>query len=392
MKLLRSACRLLLLLLLAANLAHGFARAEEHHRATHLGNPGTRFAPTIHTEADLRQRYADPVLRLDFIEILRQWGWTGDPADLFAAGLTNPVTEWDIPVGATIPFMSSREDGRPICLRNVTWAGAEPAPAYAFTFVSRGHVWRCITPKPCSNFFVEDLGETVRHELGVDCDAPATNLLGRPLEICVNVHNTGNVTESNLTVSLPVPGAVAITATSDDGAVTNAGVVWQIGTLPSLATKQLCAQLKPAAPGRLTFQPAVVAATVSTPPAPSECGTEVIGIPAILLEKADDPDPVAVGDTTTYTVKVTNQGTADDRNVQAVIEIAPELVPVSTTEGTITNQTVTLPVVPVLAPKAVVSYRVVAKGVKPGDGHTKFTLSSDMLSSPISAEESTTVY
>ena len=80
--------------------------------------------------------------------------------------------------------------------------------------------------------------------------------------------------------------------------------------------------------------------------ATTSCTTVIVGIPAILLEKADDPDPVAIGDTTTYTVKVTNQGTADDSNVQVVVTIAPELVPVSTSAGTISGQTVTLPAVP----------------------------------------------
>jgi hypothetical protein len=39
-----------------------------------------------------------------------------------------------------------------------------------------------------------------------------------------------------------------------------------------------------------------------------------------------------------------------------------------------------------------VSYKIVAKGVKAGDGRTKFTLTSDMLKTPVSAEESTHVY
>ena len=124
----------------------------------------------------------------------------------------------------------------------------------------------------------------------------------------------------------------------------------------------------------------------------SSCETVVAGIPAILLEKSDGPDPVAIGDTTTYTVKVTNQGTADDSDVQVTVTIAPELAPVSSAEGKIDGQVVTLPVIPKLAAKAAVTYKIVAKGVSAGDGHTKFTLTSDVLASPLNAEESTTVY
>ena len=72
--------------------------------------------------------------------------------------------------------------------------------------------------------------------------------------------------------------------------------------------------------------------------------------------------------------------------------LAAELAPVSSVEGKIDGQTVTLPLIPKLAPKEVVTYKIVAKGVSAGDGHTLFTLSSDVLKSPINAEESTTVY
>ena len=114
---------------------------------------------------------------------------------------------------------------------------------------------------------------------------------------------------------------------------------------------------------------------------------------AILLEKADDPDPVGIGETTTYTVKITNQGSADDNNVKMVVTIAPELTPVSATgNGAISGQTVTFPAVPKLAPKEAVTYKIVAKGAKAGDGRTRFELNSDMLTSPVIAEESTHVY
>ena len=64
----------------------------------------------------------------------------------------------------------------------------------------------------------------------------------------------------------------------------------------------------------------------------------------------------------------------------------------ATGNGTIEGQTVSFPILPHLAPKEMVTYKVVARGVKAGDGHTAFRLTSEMLKSPISAEESTHVY
>jgi uncharacterized repeat protein (TIGR01451 family) len=364
--------------------------AEEHHRATRLGNPGTRFAPALRTPDDLRALFRDEKLRPDFAVVLGQWGWPGKLEDLFAAGLTNEIVEWEIPPGDTLPFMALRKDGQAVCHRNVTWAGREPVPAYAFTFHSNGRIYRCIVPKPCSNFFVVDLGPEPKSGLALDCIVPDKVILGRTVEVSLKVHNTGNIPEPHATVTLPVPADAVVTSTTDGGVVTSNTVTWGLSNLPADATKQVCAVLKTRKLGTLNFSP--TAGSAAVPPVRSACQTEVVGVPAILLEKADDPDPVSVGSNTVYTVKVTNQGTADDANVQVVVTIAPELAPVSSSEGTIDGQTVTLPVVPNLAPKQAVTYRIVAKGAQAGDGHTRFTLSSGVLKTPIMAEESTTVY
>jgi uncharacterized repeat protein (TIGR01451 family) len=378
------------ILMMALLLAFTAAAQTEHHRATRLGNPATRFASPMYAPDDLRALLRDEKLRPDFIEVLRQEGWPGNDEDFFAAGLTNQIVEWEIPVGGIMPFMSTRENGRPVCLRNVTWAGTEPIHAYAFVFKSNGRIYRCILPKPCSNFFVEDIGPEPRSGLAVDCSVPEKIISGRKMEVCLTVHNTGNIVEPKAVVTLQVPANTVVTATTDGGIVTNNSVRWEISGLTPDSKKEVCMMLKTSQPGTLVFNS--TAASASVPPVESSCQTAVVGVPAILLEKADDPDPVSIGDTTTYTVKVTNQGTADDSNVQVIVTIAPELAPVSSSEGTIDGQTVTLPAVPILATKQSVTYTIVAKGIYVGDGHTKFTLSSDVLKSPIFAEESTHVY
>ena len=106
----------------------------------------------IFTTEDLRSRFRDLKLKADMASVLRQWGWKGNVEDLYRAAVSAPLTDMEIPVGTTMPFMSSRENGKAICLRNVLWAGEEPAPAYAFDFTSKGRRYRCITPKACSNF------------------------------------------------------------------------------------------------------------------------------------------------------------------------------------------------------------------------------------------------
>ena len=53
------------------------AMVRAEHRATHLGNPATRFADPLVAPDDLRWRFRDPALRKDIADVLRQWGWKG---------------------------------------------------------------------------------------------------------------------------------------------------------------------------------------------------------------------------------------------------------------------------------------------------------------------------
>lgn len=226
--------------------------------------------------------------------------------------------------------------------------------------------------------------------LAITCKADDQQYMGRKFNVAYTVSNTGDAPAAGSVLEVTVPAGLTVASVSAGGAVSGNKITWNLGSVDASAPQTVSAAFSSENAGTFAFAGTVkgaCAAAVST-----SCESKVVGVAAILLEKADDPDPVAIGDTTTYTVKVTNQGSADDSNVKVVVTIAPELVPVSSSEGSIDGQTVTFPTVPQLAAKAVVTYKIVAKGVKAGDGHTKFTLSSAILSSPISAEESTTVY
>ena len=128
--------------------------------------------------------------------------------------------------------------------------------------------------------------------------------------------------------------------------------------------------------------------------ASSTCETKVVGTPAILLEKSVNPDPVAVGKMTTYTIKATNQGSTDDSNVRLSVVFDAELAPVNGDQpsASIQGQKVSFPAVPILGAQQALTYKVVAKGMTPGNAHARFYLSSANVTTPISAEEITKVY
>ncbi len=365
----------------------------EEHRATRLGNPATRFADPLSTPEDLRARFRDARLKPDFAEVLHQWRWNGDIDDLFRAAATAEITEVAISVGTTLPFMSSRESGKPICLRNVLWAGKEPAPAYAFLFASKGRRYRCVTPKACSNFLVQDLGLEPLPGLALECAAPADWPLGRPLQVCLAVSNPGTGPLMNSTVRLPIPAGTTVSALSEGGVASSDLVSWQISSLAPNAVQKLCASFTASTPGNLSFEASALGQSVN--PAQSSCATKVFGISAILIDAIDLEDPVQVGSEVTYEIKVTNQGSTAGTNIRLLFNIPASeeyisgggATPVRVSSGVVETEPL-----PNLASKAVAVWRVIVKAKEAGDVRFKIELTSDQFTRPIHEEESTLLY
>jgi uncharacterized repeat protein (TIGR01451 family) len=225
--------------------------------------------------------------------------------------------------------------------------------------------------------------------LTIACKAPEKNFMNRPFTVCYTVMNKGDAPD-NTTVEVAIPAGVTFSSATAGGHVAGNRVVWDFGSLGANVSKDACATFVSAKPGNVAFNGTTKGTCAK--PVSTDCETLVIGQSGILLEKSDDPDPIEVGATTTYTVRVTNQGTADDNNVGVSVVFPAEITPITADGGTIDGQAVKYPVIPRLAPKDAVTHKIVAKGVKVGDAHVKFNLTSDALSSPISAEESTHVY
>lgn len=205
------------------------------------------------------------------------------------------------------------------------------------------------------------------------------------------VSNTGDTALTGVTVTDPAPAGTTITAAGPSAQATAQQAVWNLGTLQPGEEKTLTLSLTSVVPGN-HCNVATVTTTEGLTETAQAC-TEWRGVGALLLETLDDPDPIQVGETTTYTVRITNQGTADDTNIKVVVEFSPEIDPVSATNGgVVSGKTVTFPAFDRLASKQAFEYKIVGKGAKVGDARTKVTRTSDGIPAPTTAEESTRVY
>lgn len=227
--------------------------------------------------------------------------------------------------------------------------------------------------------------------LGVKC--PNRVFIGRDVCYEVTVNNTGDAPSNNTMLTANMPAGSVFVRASDAGAQSGAGVSWNLGTVPAGGSKTVTFCVKPGAAGAYA-----VTATVNgncANQATANCSTNLEGIPAILVECVDDPDPVEVGGQTTYTIIVTNQGSAPGTGIKVVAELPTQEDFVSgsgTTAVTANGKTVTMAPVATLAPKATATWKVVIKANASGDVRFRIKVTSDQFSNPIEETESTNLY
>lgn len=213
--------------------------------------------------------------------------------------------------------------------------------------------------------------------------------INRTAKYQIKVTNVGDTTLTSVVVTDTAPAQTSIVE-APGASVSGNTATWTIGSLPAGQERTLSMTLTSKVPGNLCNRVSVAAAEGLRES--SEACTLWKGLAAVLLEVVDDPDPVQIGETTTYTIRVTNQGTADLHNIKTTAEFDAETTPVSSPEGRVDGQKVTFPNVPVLAPKQAFTYTIRVRGAKEGDARNRVTIVADELTRPVVEEESTRAY
>ncbi|NTV94292.1 MAG: hypothetical protein HGA75_02620 [Thiobacillus sp.] len=243
------------------------AAPAESHRATRLGSPSTRFAPPLKTPEDLRRTLLSETLRDDVEQVARKSGFSGDMADLLHAAETAPIKELGIPPKTRLPAMSTRKKGKAEVLHNVLWAGKKPIDAYEFSFISGERRYRVVTPKACSNFWVEEQLPPSRPELALNCSSPAVSTGDSLVEVCCTLANIGELAEPRAVLALPYPAGAKVRCVSGGADVSDATrLTWKFDNLASGEVRTVCANFTPLQPGTIAFAASATAqrsATVS---------------------------------------------------------------------------------------------------------------------------------
>lgn len=201
--------------------------------------------------------------------------------------------------------------------------------------------------------------------------------------------NTGDVPLEDVTVTDVVPEPTKLVS-ADGASVRGNTAVWRVAQLKPGEEQTFAIKVSSTVGGN--YCNAVTASTASGLGGSNQTCTAWKGIAAILIEVMDDHDPIQLGETTTYTVRVTNQGSADLTSIGIVATCPKQVTPVSADRGTVDGQAVNFPSVPRLAPKQSLQYTIKAKGASEGDARVKVEVTAVELQTPVTEEESTRVY
>ena len=230
-------------------------------------------------------------------------------------------------------------------------------------------------------------------ELSIKKTGPEMTYAGQQIEYQVTVKNEGDGVARNAEMVDMLPAGVTYVSSNPPAMAAGNSLRWSLGDMAPGAERSAVITVIADTISRIRNTAQASAYCAETVTASVE--TEVQGIPAILLEMVDDPDPVRVGTDVVYSIRVTNQGSAVGTNIVIKCVMEPEMAFVSATGPTSHNasgDTITFDALSSLAPKAFVDYRVTIKATGAGDVRFKVSLRSDQMKRDAEETEATNFY
>jgi uncharacterized repeat protein (TIGR01451 family) len=225
---------------------------------------------------------------------------------------------------------------------------------------------------------------------------PLMKYVGRPTEWRLTVSNPGGAVLNNVVVRDRLPAELGFSNADSGGEFKNGEVVW---TLPSLQPGEKRV-LQLTTIGKEAGRGVVHAATASADPdlrTTAQVTLDVINTPsAIQVEISDFKDPLPVGQTATYRIKVTNTGQMPLNQVEIQAVVPPELQivaakgPPGSKEPETRGQTIIFARVDVEKDRSL-EYVVEAKALRPGDTRFRVELRSQGRE-PVLQEQRTLIY
>jgi uncharacterized repeat protein (TIGR01451 family) len=234
-------------------------------------------------------------------------------------------------------------------------------------------------------------------KLELSVTGPRLRYLDRQGEYVFKVSNPGDAPASNVSLVEQIPQGFKFVNATAGGRPDYATrtVSWFIGDLGPHQSRDVALQVTAINIGEYKHVASAHAARGLQ--ADAEAETRVEGLSALLVELVDIDDPVEVGASEKYEIRVTNTGSKTETNIQVVCTL-PDRMDFWGAQGAgglrhrVEGKEVIFETLPRLAPRADAIFRVVTRPTAPGDVRFKIRVKADGLSEPVNKEESTKVY
>ena len=237
--------------------------------------------------------------------------------------------------------------------------------------------------------------EVIAPALKVSVEGPSRRVLERPATYTVSVDNPGTASAREVQLITQLSKGLQFVSANNMGEYDAAthSVHWSLAELPAnqRGTVELTALAVEAGNQTLQF------ATRAQQGLEDRTETHVLveGIVALSFDVQDVQDAIAVGEETSYEVRVLNEGTKAATNVQVVAALPPSLR-AQPGQGdaryTIQGDRVIFTPLAQLAAKAEASFRFRVQSLRAGDQRVTLQVTTDEVREPIVEIESTQVY
>ena len=237
--------------------------------------------------------------------------------------------------------------------------------------------------------------EVIAPALKVSVQGPRKRYLERQATYTIVLDNPGTAPAKEIDLVSKLPKGMKFVRANNLGEYNSAShsVHWSLAELPANERGTVEVVMLATQPGEQNLQ--VQSQAKQGLQDAADYPVNVEGIAAIMFEVVDVNDPIEVGGSTSYEIRVVNQGSKAATNINIVAVLPPGMTATGAagpTQHQIGQGQVVFAPLARLAPKADTTFRVDVQGVQAGDQRFVVRLTTDENQQPISKEESTRVY
>jgi len=233
-------------------------------------------------------------------------------------------------------------------------------------------------------------------ELKVAIEGTTQRFIERQARFVMKVENVGSAPATNDDLVAQLPKGFRFNGTGQKGQYDPArhAVLWSLEELPAGVTANVELDIVPVDMGSQAIHFQVTADLNAQ--AKAETTVAVEGLSELSFAIDDDNDPVEVDGETTYTIKVTNNGTRADGQVQLAIDLPAGATLVGQPEGPVQADVnggqITFAPLPAMKAKDSVQYQFTVRWSEEGLQVLRARITSQNRAVPVTKEEATEVY